>query len=817
MKISLEWLGRYLALERTPGEIEAALTLLGFEVESVRRTGLAPLDKVVVGEILSSERHPNANRLRVCRVTTGDGERERTIVCGATNYAVGDRVAVALVGAALPSGIKIRKSKFRGILSKGMMCSERELNLGNDQSGLLILKSRPEIGTPINEVFPGGDAIFDIEVTPNRPDCLSYLGIARELAAYFGLSVKYPEIGASWRDSGQGPSTLLLKRVRIETPENCPHYRAYSIAGVSVGPSPEWLQRDLTAIGLRPINNVVDITNFVLFETGQPLHAFDAAKIGGSSLIIRQAREGEEITTLDDKERRLDGQMAVIADREKPLVIGGVMGSIDAEVDESTRDIVLESANFNPSNIRRTSRVLAFSSDSSYRFERGVDPLGTERAALRAIDLITEVAGGRFLGMPHVGGGSQPVDRSFLIAPDFVRERIGFDVADGEIRKAFEGLHLQVSEEVAGRREPVWRVSIPSFRLDLEQPIDLVEEFLRVYGTDRIPPTSVTVPGLVQRDDPVSKMKQIAGDYLVGHNFNECANYSMRASDELRKWFPECDLGVLALSNPLGLDQSHLRPSLIPGLLDCVRLNRSRGNQPTRLFERGSVFREVDGSIWEFISLAFLVVEAEGQPTWRERAPADFFTVSSVAENLLRLAGVAVPEGAFRPIGSHSIWQEGHSAALGDARSGYRGQAGLLNASFLRAWDVEGPVRAGEVWFLPSFLRGERSPRKFAAFSRYPAVTKDLALVVDEGILAEEVRSKLEGVAGSAVERKFAVEKVSVFDLYRGEGLPEHSKSLAFSIRFRSLERTLTDVEVNEVFERILKEITEGTGYTLRS
>ena len=783
----------------------------------MRRTGLAPLDRVVVGEILSSERHPNANRLRVCRVTTGDGEWKRTIVCGATNYTVGDRVAVALVGAVLPGGIKIRKSKFRGILSKGMMCSERELNLGDDQSGLLILKSRPEIGTPINEVFPGGDAIFDIEVTPNRPDCLSYLGIARELAAYFGLSVRYPEIGASWRDSQRGPSTSLLKGVRIETPENCPQYRAYSIAEVSVGPSPEWLQRDLTAVGLRPINNVVDVTNFVLLETGQPLHAFDAAKIGGSSLIIRQAGEGETITTLDEKERRLDGEMVVIADLEKPLVIGGVMGSIDAEVDESTRDIVLESANFNPSNIRRTSRVLALSSDSSYRFERGIDPLGTERAALRAIELIGQVAGGRFLGKPHVGGGAEAVDRSILIGPKFVRERIGFDVADEEIRKAFEGLHLQVSEEAAGRGEPVWRVRIPSFRLDLERPIDLVEEFLRIYGTDRIPPTSVTVPGLVQRDDPVSAIKQIAGDYLIGQNYNECASYSMRASDELREWFPECDLGAMALSNPLGVDQSHLRPSLIPGLLDCVRLNRSRGNHPTRLFERGNIFREFEGSIWEFISLAFLIVEAEGQGTWRARAPADFFTVSSVVENLLRLVGVAVPEGAFRPVEGHSIWQEGHSAVHGDAHAGYQGRAGLLNASFLRAWDVEGPVQAGEVWFLPSFLRRERASRTFVAFSRYPAVTKDLALVVDEGILAEEVRSKLEGVAKSAAGDKFDLEKVSVFDLYRGEGLPERSKSLAFSIRFRSLERTLTDVEVNEVFERILEEITEGSGYVLRS
>ncbi len=349
MLISLNWLSRYIDLaDKTVEEIAHALNMLGFEVEEVGETGLPQLDKVVVGRVLGRDRHPNADRLAVCRVEVDESDEPLQIICGASNYQVGDRVPVALVGSSLPGGHKIDATELRGVTSFGMMCSPLELGLGEDHEGLLILDGEPEIGTPINRVFPDSDTVFDLEITPNRPDCLSHLGIGRELAAYFGMRLVYPELKA---DHDRPPSigqSALIEGVTTLSPDNCPNYIAYSLAGVKVAPSPEWLQGYLRAVDQRPINNVVDITNFVLLELGQPLHAFDADKIGGREIIVRQAVQGEKIVTLDNKERILNSDMLVIADAEKPLVVAGVMGSIEAEVDESTVDIVLESAYFNP-------------------------------------------------------------------------------------------------------------------------------------------------------------------------------------------------------------------------------------------------------------------------------------------------------------------------------------------------------------------------------------------------------------------------------------------------------------------------------------
>ena len=817
MKISLEWLRRYLPLERAPEDIEEALTLIGFEVEGVERSGLPQLERVVVGEILSSEQHPNADRLTVCEVTTGKEGRTHTIVCGAKNYSVGDRVPVALVGAVLPGNLKIKKSKLRGVVSKGMMCSAKELRLGEDYAGLLILENRPEIGIPINEVFPEGDVIFDIEVTPNRPDCLSHIGIARELAAYLGLQYRYPEISTSPLSDSGPPPQELLKGVIVECPENCPHYRGYSIKGVNVAPSPDWLQRLIIAVGLRPINNVVDVTNFVLYETGQPLHAFDAAKIGGSTIIVRQARESEEITTLDEKERELNARMTVIADSEKPMVVAGVMGSVDAEVNEETKNIVLESAYFNPRNIRWTSKQLGLSSDSSYRFERGVDPGGAERAALRAIDLIQETAGGSLIGPAHVAGEGPVEDRQIPIEPDFIRAQIGFDVEDEKIWEILESLELSPCEGGADLGSDGRMVRVPSFRVDLERPVDLVEEFLRIYGTDKVPAADVVAPAVLHDDDPVSLYRTKATDYLVSQHFSECVNFSLREASELRRWFPRNSLALLKLANALTEDQSHLRASLIPGLLDNLQLNRFRGNQPERLFETGSVFREHEGQTWELISAAFVMVQSPVRESWRKREEPDFYSVASLVDNLLYLAGVEGGKETYSPVEDGNCWQTGHAARLGEFWNGSEGCAGLLNLSMLREWDIEGTALAGAVYFLPSFFERSRSSKTFRSFSQYPAATKDLALVVDETINAESVRSNLEGISVKVAGERFGVEAVSIFDVYRGEGLPEHEKSLAFSITFRSDERTLTDVEVNEAFEEILAKIVDGTGYTLRN
>ena len=816
MKISLNWLRRYIDIEETPEAIGEALNLIGFEVESVASMGLAPLEHVIVGEVIENAAHPNADRLSVAQVITELEGKPHNIVCGAKNYAVGDRVLLALPDAVLPGNFRIKRSRLRGVVSEGMLCSERELGMGDDHAGIMVLKERPALGTPVNEVFAAGDTVFDIDVTANRPDCLSHLGIARELGAYFGLSFSYPETKSSPNDPFRRPHQQLIRTVKAECPENCPHYRAYSISGVKIGPSPSGLREALKALGLRPVNNVVDVTNFVLYELGQPLHAFDADKLNGGEINIRTARPGEQLLCLDGRERALQSTMTVIADASEPVAIGGVIGGLDTEVGEETTEVILESAYFNPSNIRLTSRRLGLSTDASYRFERGVDPQGAEFAALRAIDLILEAAGGELLGPAIVDGEAPMVEKEITLTAEFVFQVLGFRVEPDEIHKMLESLELEVRAQPTGVDQAAWLVGVPSFRLDLERPIDLVEEVMRIYGTDRIPDARVWSPGLLHQDDSLTTFSRTVCSYLVGRHFQECIHYSMRAEEELREWYTHAAADSLGLANPVVSDQTHLRTAVLPGLLDAVRLNQHRRNEPWRLFEIGRVFRERDGVVWEMHSVGFVMVQPPQSSTWLTREAPDFFTALNVVGHLLALAGVERSQMSFEPIQDDNPWQDGHAAQVGGAKLGFEAKVGLLNLAMLRRWEIEGTVLAGSLYFALDFLRHDRMPRRFTAFSQYPPTTKDLALVVDASARAGTVRNALAGITEEVVGNAFAVESVKVFDVYQGSGLEEGKKSLAFSLVFRASDRTLTDKVVNNVFTQIQKRIEEETNYTVR-
>jgi len=812
MKISQNWLSNYIDLSgKTTDQISHALTMIGFEVEGVESTGLAPMDHLVVGEILSFTQHPNADRLSVCQVQV-DANAPRTIVCGAKNFKAGDRVIVALPGAVLPGDFQIKKSKLRGVMSEGMMCSLRELGIGEDHSGIAILEDRPAIGTPVNEVFGAGDTVYDLEITPNRPDALSHIGIARELAAWFRLDMRYPEVQANL---AAGPGTHLIDSVVSMTPENCPHYRGYSIRGVTIGESPAWLKERLQSIGLRPINNVVDITNFVLHETGQPLHAFDAAKIKGPRIIVRAAHAGEKIITLDEKERTLDSGMTVIADAERALVVAGVMGSIDAEVDATTRDIFLEAAWFNPSNIRRTSRSLALSTDSSYRFERGVDPKGAEFAALRCIDLILELAGGELLGPPLVAGEPPLVDREVLLNTQFVRDRIGFHIDDAEIVAILEALELSVSETATTNGGRDLTVAIPSFRLDLYRPIDLVEEVLRIYGSDRIPQGEVKAPGLISEDNPVTSFVRAASARLVGAGFNEVMHYSLRSEKELRDWYGHVSADTLRLANPLASDASHLRTSVLPGLLDCVALNQARHNQPRRLFEVGRVFRENGGRLHEMVSVGFVLLHPESGE-WLQRQKPDYYTVARITQDILGAAGIRFAPDRFEPIAHENPWQEGHAAKLGAFAMGFEAKFGLLNLAMTRDWDITGPVYAGVVYLTPELLHRPRKRARYQPFSAFPPSHRDLAVVVPLATPAGKVRAEVEKIASAATGKEFNLESVRIFDVYTGTGVPEGHKSIALNLVFRSDARTLQDAEVAAAFEAIRAAVSKHPGLQVR-
>ncbi len=815
MKISRNWICRYVPLAVSPKEIEEALTLIGFEVEGVERLGLPDLPAVVVGEVLTAIPHPNAEKLSLCTVQTGLTEI-RQIVCGAKNFRVGDRVPVALPGAVLPGGVEIRETTLRGQLSQGMMCSARELGLGEDHAGLLILAQRPDIGTPINEVFPDNDYVFDLEVTPNRPDCLSHVGMARELAAYFDLELRFPELWPEDRRLGGAAPGPLLHEVVCET-DQCPYYRGYSIRGVKIGPSPAWLQEALTAIGLRPINNVVDVTNYVLHELGQPLHAFDAAKLRGHRLRVRQAEPGETFVTLDGKERLLDERMTVIADAERAVAIAGVMGGLFSEVDAQTTDILLEAACFLPAGIRYTSRKLALSTDSSYRFERGVDPKGTEWAAQRAIDLILQTAGGTLCAPAQVCGHPPLIEREIEITAEFIGERLGFAVAAEEVRDVFERLQFSVAEDCDRHGQPCFRVRIPSFRLDLERPVDLVEEFLRIYGTPKIPPSPVFTQVLVAEDHPVPVMLKKVATHLVERGFVECIHYTMRSEEEVVRWYAEAIGPASALRNPLASDQSHLRPSLLPGCLDALKLNLHRRNLVPGFFETGRVFRDSCGELREWISVALLWPVDPQEKTWLVRPGPDFYSMAGQVAMLLQTAGITADLRQARPISGRASWQDGHAATLADRDGRWFVEYGLLNLRMAKAWDVPGQVLAAALYVLPEFFQNRSSRVRYQAFSQYPDTTRDLALLVDADIPAERVREQVEKTSRQVVGSAFAVEEARVFDLYRGGGVPEGKKSLAIGLRFRGQDRTLTDDEVNQAFLAIQQRIESEFSYKVRS
>lgn len=819
MKISLNWIRDYVPLTASVDEISRAITFLGFEVESVHTTGAPKLEQVVVGEILTRAKHPNADKLSVCTVDVGPAGGVKTIVCGAHNCDAGNRVFVALPGAVLPGDFRIKQSKIRGQASEGMMCSPDEIGLGGEHSGLLILANRPELGLPINTVLPPGDTVFDIEITPNRPDCQSHLGIARELAAWFRLPLKYPQEKFRGDVSGAPARPDLLAGVSVESPEDCPLYTAHVITGVKIGPSPAWLQDRLTAVGLRPINNVVDVGNYVMLETGQPLHAFDAKRLGGSRIVVRPATEGEKITTLDGKERSLAAGMLVIADAIKPVVVAGIMGGVDSGVSAETTDLVLECAVFRRQSVRATSRRLGLSSDSSYRYERGVDPHSALEAAWRAIDLILETAGGAVAGPSYRVGGDVPWQREIVVTHDFITDRLGFDIPAANMRAAFESLELTVTREeptTHPARGPAWTVSVPSWRDDLDRPIDLVEEVLRLHGTEKIPPSVVQSPALVSDDDPVVLFNRRATEYLVGHDFHECVTYTLRSAKEVAAWSAGLAAHNVGLANPFVDDQSHLRPSLLGGLLESLRLNQSRGVVATRLCETGRVFIEDGGHALECAAVAFVIAEPVGDRSWKTRESGDFFTAKHHVAALARAAGVALEEHGGASLQAGAGWQVGHCAAYGDIVRGWTAQAGLVNLALLKSLGIEGRVYAGCFAMLPEKLPAAAGARRFAEFSLFPAALRDLALVVDENVPAGDARARLLAVARAAAGDAFAVERVEVFDVYHGAGLPAGKKSLAFGLSFRSSTRTLTDDEVNAVFQKTQEEIVRTTGWQIR-
>ena len=808
MKINLDWLSEYVDLPNPAEELVDVLPMLGIEVEENDDAGTVTLENVVVGEVLEKSQHPEADRLSVCSVEVG-AENPAQIVCGATNFKPGDRVPVALPGAKLPGGFKIKKSKLRGVTSEGMMCSAKELELGDDDAGLFLLSGEPEIGQPITDVFSKSTTL-ELEITANRGDCLSHIGVAREVSAYYQNPVRIPQCKVQAKPVDSPNQNCLLSSLDVES-SHCPYYTLWSIKGVKIEPSPDWLVQKIESIGLRPINNVVDITNFVLHETGQPLHAFDLKKISGSSIIVREAREGEKITTLDDQERELSTKMMVIADSEKPLVVAGIMGSVDAEVDNTTSDIVLESAWFHPGSVRATARSLGLHTDSSQRFSRDVDPQGVEFAAQRAVDLILEIAGGT-ASEEYVSIGTPPRGaRTIKIEPTYVEERCGFEVNSEDLISSWQRLGFLVEGS-----SPI-QVTVPSYRSEVDRPIDLVEEFLRIRGTADLQGSRFLSPSLQRENEPAFDLCDRAVDNLIGQGYQEVCNYSLRSANEVGTWFPEINQEALALGNPLTADHTHIRPSLLPGLVEVLAHNQRNLNSLNRVFEIGKVFRPGPRGNAELISIAWAQSLSNTQKNWKEENQSDFFDLKNSMERLLHATGMSLPKGHWQTIEDKLPWQGGYAANLGDVhKNKLEICLGTLQLNVTKKYDLKGAVLAVEILIDSVLLNKKKKSTAFSSFSTFPPAIKDLALVVEKTESSESVREKVEEIASQATDEEISLDPVAIFDVFEGKGLPDNMKSIAFTIRMRAKDRTMGEKEINKTFEKILEAIDSQTKYELR-
>jgi phenylalanyl-tRNA synthetase beta chain len=803
VKISVKWLGEYVALPASVDELSRRLTAVGLEIEGVERPGEG-LRGVVVAQIKESVQHPNADKLSVTKVDRG-GPELLQVVCGAKNFKVGDKVPLATVGTKLPNGVEIKQAALRGVDSSGMLCSAKELGLSEDSAGLLILSPGLKPGTPIAEALGMDDVVLEVNVTPNRPDALSHLGVAREVAVATGGTLRPPE--PKLNESGAPASDKA--RVRIEDAARCPRYAARVIENVKIGPSPQWLQDRLKACGVRPISNVVDVTNFVLLEYGQPLHAFDLDKVAGQEIIVRTARPGEKMKTLDGKERALSPEDLLICDRDRAQALAGVMGGEDSEVSAGTTRVLLESAHFQPSSVRRTSKRHGLHTEASHRFERGADLDAVIPAVDRAAALIAELAGGTVApGRIDVYPQPQP-PRRVTLRYERVERLLGVAIPEAECRKILGILGFRAVEEGSGRTT----FEVPRARVDVEREEDLLEELARVYGYDNIPARLPRTLSELRPEPVAAEAERRVHQALSGSGLSEVVNYS---------FVPPRSLEVLggkeqpvALLNPLSVEQSVMRTSLLPGLLENLSRSVRHQVEKVAVYELGrAYFRDPEGgqgqrpATREVARLGGLVWGLRGGRSWTQKeARMDFFDAKGALEAVLSALHV---EGVRFVAAEAPAYHPRACARVELADGTVLGHVGELHPRVIKALDLPKDVFAFEVDTAPLYAAARLVPQ-YEGLPRFPAVLRDLAVVVPLELQNEEVRRVILEVGGPLVEDAL------IFDVYTGKPIPEGRKNVAYAIRYRSPERTLTDAEVSEAHQRIISEVNQRLGGALRA
>jgi len=797
MKISLNWLRELCPVSLSDDEIAQKLTSIGLEVEGREKRGIGP--GVVAARVVTRDPIPGSDHLSVCKVDDGAGTHQ--VVCGAQNYGPGDVVPMARPGARLPNGTEVQRAKLRGVESDGMLLSQRELGLSDDHSGLMILPREARVGTPVDELLGFPDTILDVNVTPNRPDALSHVGIARELSAITGVPVRVP----ASKPAGKGE---LPGRVDVEDTQRCPRYVARVIESVHVGPSPLWVQERLRACGVRPISNVVDATNLALLELGHPLHGFDLDKLAGRRIVVRRAREGEPLTTLDGKERKLSADDLVIADGEKPVALAGVMGGQTSEVGEKTTRVLLESAMFEQAGIRRTSRRHALHTEASHRFERGMDEHGADRAADRCAELIVQLAGGRLLPGAIDVYPSPREPAKLLVRPARVSAVLGVPVGEAEVDRWLRALQLVPA---GGGR---W--SVPSWRQDLTREIDCIEEIARLRGYDTIPvklhPAGVGETAAIAPQWRVTAQARAA---LSAHGFDEALNYSFLAEKDLAAVSPQTPLRV---ANPLTTEQGAMRTTLLAGLLRNVGYNLARGVRDLKLYELGRVYlpeadaRHPSGELaWpahEPRRLGLALTGSRRAKSWSGGGDAaDFYDLKGAVEDVLEAMGIA--EARFQP-GAHPALHPASSSAL-LVRGQPAGNLGQVHPSVAAHFEVPQETFVAELdW--EALLEHSLALKHLRGVPKFPAVARDLAFVVEASVPAERLLEEIRGADSTKL-----LEHVTLFDVYRGPPVPEGRKSVAFGLSLRAPDRTLTDAEADALCASIRDRLKARVGAEIRA
>jgi len=804
MKVTLNWLKEYTDINLTPEELSHRLTMAGLEVDAMEKLGEG-LDSVIVARLADVRPHPDADRLTLCTVETGTVTLQ--VVCGATNHKAGDLVALAQVGTELPGGFKIKKSKIRGQDSNGMLCSLTELGLAASSEGILILPPDLELGQPAFAALGLKDVRFELGLTPNRPDCLSVVGVAREVAGMTGSPLKLPVPQLS----EAGEAAAGKTSVTILDPDMCPRYAARLIEGVKIGPSPAWLVRRLEAVGMRSINNVVDVTNFVMMELGHPLHAFDFHYLRDRRIVVRRAHDGDRFTTLDGQERTLMASDLVICDGEGPVALAGIMGGENSEVRPDTVDILLESAYFNPGTIRRTSKRLGLHTESSHRFERGADvdmaPLALDRAAA----LIVELAGGAVAAGMVDAYPQRLSKRQVAISAQRTSQLLGVAVDVAEIRRVLGGIGL-TGTVAPDRGDDLLLVEVPYFRPDIEREIDLIEEVARLIGYDRIP---VTMPTSTVSSQPLPRhlqLKKVLCDSMASLGFAEVINYSFVSAasvDRLGLAADDPRRQTVQILNPLTEEQAVMRTTLVPSLLETAARNIAYRTNDLALFELRPVFHPVacEELPQERLHLTALISGRREPEGWAQQAvPCDFYDVKGPVEELLER--LCITDVRWPTDHGEVFFHPGKSCAVvvGECRLGTLGE---VHPEVLRAFDIPQPLFLLDLDAEALFASAGRH-QGFRPLSRYPDIERDSAFLLDEEISAQQVLDTVRQV------RLKDLESIVLFDVYRGTSLPPGKKSIAIRARYRALDRTLTDELVQGLHMKLVQAMQKSLGAELR-